>query len=86
MISQQASWILKALKSSQDNWRYKLRVFCNGNVLCAGPGIIKQSANPILYGRSCSFQKLRLSHDSLHSNFASALVLAPFLNLNFLEF
>jgi hypothetical protein len=74
LVSQQSTWIFKALKSSRDNWRYKLRVLCNGNVLCAGPGIIKESANPILFGISCSFQKMRLSHDSLHSNFVSALV------------
>jgi hypothetical protein len=75
LVSQQSTWVFKALKSSRDNWRYKLRVLCNGNVLCAGPGIIKESANPILYGISCSFQKMRLSHDSLHSNFVSALVM-----------
>ncbi len=60
LVSQQAGWVFKALKSSRDNWRYKLRALCNGNVLCAGPGIIKESANPILYGISCSFQKVRL--------------------------
>jgi hypothetical protein len=75
LVSQQASWIFKAQKSSRDNWRYKLRTLCNGNVLCAGPGLIKQSANPVLYGISCSYQKLRLSHDSLHCNFTNALVL-----------
>ncbi len=75
LISQQASWVLKAHKSSRDNWRYKLRVLCNGNVLCAGPDIIKKSANPILYGISCSFQKVRLSHDCLNSNFTDALIL-----------
>jgi hypothetical protein len=75
LTSQQASWIFKANLSSRDNWWYKLRSLCNGNVLCAGPGIIKQSANPILYGVSCSFQKLRLSHDSSNSNFVNALVL-----------
>ncbi len=75
LTSQQASWVLKANLSSRDNWRYKLRALCDGNVLCAGPGIIKQSANPILYGISCSFQKLRLSHDTTNSNFVNAFVL-----------
>jgi hypothetical protein len=75
LISQQASWVFKAHKSSRDNWRYKLRTLCNGNVLCAGPGLIKKSANPILHGISCSFQKVRLSHNSLNSNFMDALVL-----------
>ncbi len=75
LVSQQASWIFKALKSSRDNWRYKLRTLCNGNVLCAGPGLIKKSANPVLYGISCSYQKLRMSHDSLHSNLYLGLVL-----------
>jgi hypothetical protein len=75
LTSQQATWIFKANLSSRDNWRYNLRSLCNGNVLCAGPGIIKQSANPVLYGLSCSFQKLRLSHDSNNSNFVNALVL-----------
>jgi hypothetical protein len=75
LISQQASWVFKAHKSSRDNWRYKLRSLCNGNVLCAGPGLIKESANPILHGISSSFQKVRLSHDSLNSNFTEALVL-----------
>jgi hypothetical protein len=75
LISQQAGWVFKALKSTRDNWRYKLRSLCNGNVLCAGPGIIKESANPILHGISSSFQKVRLSHDSLNSNFVDAFVL-----------
>ncbi len=73
--SQQSSWVFKAYHSSRDNWRYKLRALCNGNVLCTGPGIIKQSANPILNGISCSFQKLRLSHDTNNSNFVNAFVL-----------
>jgi hypothetical protein len=75
LVSQQAGWVFKALKSSRDNWRYKLRALCNGNVLCAGPGIIKETANPILYGISCSFQKVRLSHDSLNINFVNAFIL-----------
>ncbi len=75
LISQQASWVFKAHKSPRDNWRYKLRSLCNGNVLCARPGLIKKSANPILYGISCSFQKVRLSHNSLNSNFTDALIL-----------
>jgi hypothetical protein len=75
LVSQQAGWVLKAMKSTRDNWRHKLRSLCNGNVLCAGPGIIKESANPILYGISSSFQKVRLSHDSLNSNFVNAFVL-----------
>jgi hypothetical protein len=75
LVSQQAGWVFKALKSSRDNWRYKLRALCNGNVLCTGPGIIKETANPILYGISCSFQKVRLSHDSLNSNFVNAFIL-----------
>jgi hypothetical protein len=74
LTGQQASWVFKAQKSSRDNWRYKLRVLCNGNVLCAGPGLIKKSANPVLYGISSSYQKLRLSHDSLNSNFVNAFV------------
>jgi hypothetical protein len=45
------------------------------NIFCAGPGIIKQSANTILYGVSCSFQKVRMSHDSINSNFVNAFVL-----------
>jgi hypothetical protein len=75
LTGQQASWVFKAQKSSRDNWRYKLRSLCNGNVLCAGPGLIKKTANPILYGISCSYQKLRLSHDSNNSNFVNAFVL-----------
>jgi hypothetical protein len=75
LTSQQASWVFKAYHSSRDNWRYKLRALCNGNVLCAGPGIIKQSANPVLYGISCSYQKLRLSHDTCNSNFVNAFVI-----------
>ncbi len=75
LTSQQASWFFKAYHSSRDNWRYKLRALCNGNVLCAGPGIIQQTANPVLYGISCSFQKLRLIHDTCNSNFVNAFVL-----------
>jgi len=42
LISQQVGWIFKAHKSSRDNWRYKLRSLCNGNVLIASPEIIKK--------------------------------------------
>ncbi len=40
-----------------------------------GPGLIKKSSNPVLYGISCSYQKLRLSHDSNNSNFVNPFVL-----------
>jgi hypothetical protein len=42
LISTQVGWIFKAHKSSRDNWRYKLRSLCNGNVLIASPEIIKK--------------------------------------------
>jgi hypothetical protein len=35
LISQQSKWIFKAYASSRDNWRYALRLLCNGNVLSA---------------------------------------------------
>jgi hypothetical protein len=74
LTGQQASWILKSSKSVRDNWRSKLRALCNGNVLCAGKHIINQNANPILYGLSVSYEKLRRSHDSKHCNFTKAIV------------
>ena len=42
LIGQQAVWVLRASLSTRDNWRHKLRVLCNGNVLCAGPHLIKK--------------------------------------------
>jgi hypothetical protein len=73
LTSQQATWIFKAHKSSRDNWRYKLRVLCNGNVLTAGTGLIKKSANPVLHGLSLSYENFRKNHDGTNCNFQSAL-------------
>jgi hypothetical protein len=74
LISMQANWVLKAYKSSRDNWRYKLRALCYGNVLCAGPELIKESANPVLFGLATSFKKVRVRHDKMHSNFSQACI------------
>ncbi len=61
--------------SSRDNWRYKLRVLCNGNVLSASPALICKDANPILHGISESFAKFKISLDSTNSNFLNAYIL-----------
>ncbi len=74
LLGQQAVWVLRTNQSTRDNWRYKLRSLCNGNVLCAGPHLIKKSANPVLHGLSTSFEKFKLKHDRMHSNFAQATV------------
>jgi hypothetical protein len=74
LMAQQAGWILKAKKSSRDNWRAKLRTLCCNNVLCAGPALISKQANPILHILSSSFERIRISHDSLHSNFTEACI------------
>jgi hypothetical protein len=75
LISQQATWIFKAHRSSRDNWRYKLRSLCNGNVLTAGTGLLKKSANPVLHGLSMSYENFRKNHDGTNCNFQSAFVL-----------
>jgi hypothetical protein len=75
LISQQSKWIFKAHVSSRDNWRYKLRVLCNGNVLSASPALICKDANPILHGISASFAKFKISLDSTNSNFLNAYIL-----------
>jgi hypothetical protein len=75
LMAQQAGWILKAEKSSRDNWRAKLRHLCYNNVLCAGPDLISKSANPILHNLSISFERIRIAHDSLHSNFTSSSII-----------
>jgi hypothetical protein len=75
LMAQQAGWIFKAEKSSRDNWRAKLRQLCYNNVLCAGPGLISKNANPILHNLSISFERIRISHDSLHSNFTTASII-----------
>jgi hypothetical protein len=74
LTGMQANWILKAYTSSRDNWRYKLRALCYGNVLCAGPELIKESAHPVLYGLASSYKKLRVRHDKTNSNFTQACV------------
>jgi hypothetical protein len=74
LMAQQAGWVLKAEKSSRDNWRAKLRHLCYNNVLCAGPDLISKSANPILHNLSVSFERIRIAHDSLHSNFTSSSI------------
>jgi hypothetical protein len=75
LISQQSKWVFKAHVSSRDNWRYKLRVLCNGNVLSASPALICKDANPILYGISESFAKFKINLDSTNSNFLNAFIL-----------
>jgi hypothetical protein len=75
LISQQSKWVFKAHVSSRDNWRYKLRVLCNGNVLSASPALICKDANPILYGISESFAKFKINLDSTNSNFLNAYIL-----------
>jgi len=75
LITQQANWVCRAFKSTRDNWRVKLRGICNGNVLCAGPHLICKDTNPILHGIASSYQRVRLSHDSLNSNFCESFVL-----------
>jgi hypothetical protein len=74
LTSQQCVWILRAHKSTRDNWRVKLRQLCNGNVLTAGPNLIDPIANPILHGLSCSFEKLRVTHDSKNENYIKATI------------
>jgi hypothetical protein len=68
LTGQQAGWVIKAHKSSRDNWRAKLRAMSYGNVLCTGPKMISPGYNPILHGLAASYEKFRLSHDQLHSN------------------
>jgi hypothetical protein len=75
LISQQSKWIFKAHASSRDNWRYKLRVLCNGNVLSASPAVICKNANPVLHGISSSYAKFKLSLDSTNCNFLNAYIL-----------
>jgi hypothetical protein len=74
LMAQQAGWIFKAEKSSRDNWRAKLRHLCYNYVLSAGPALISESANPILHNLSVSFERIRIAHDSLHSNFTASSI------------
>ncbi len=75
LSGQQAGWVLKAKKSSRDNWRCNLRSMCYGNVLCAGPELFSSVHNPILYGIAKSFACFRTHHDLLHSNFTKAFII-----------
>jgi hypothetical protein len=75
LISQQSKWILKAHASSRDNWRYNLRVLCNGNVLSASPALISKNANPVVYGISSSYAKFKMSLDSTNCNFLNAYII-----------
>jgi hypothetical protein len=43
-------------------------------VLCAGPHLIKKCVNPVLHGLATSYEKFKLKHDGMHSNFAQATV------------
>jgi hypothetical protein len=74
LTAQQCVWIFRAHSSTRDNWRVRLKQLCNGNVLIAGPNIIDPIANPILHGLSCSFEKLRIAHESNNENFVKACV------------
>jgi hypothetical protein len=74
LTGQQSAWIFRANVSTRDNWRFKLRSLCNGDVLCAGTHLIKKEANPVLHGLAASFQNFKKKHDGLHSNFANAIV------------
>ncbi len=75
LSGQQAGWVLKAKKSSRDNWRCNLRSLCYGNMLCAGPDLISSTHNPILFGIAKSFACFRSHHDLLHSNFTNAFIM-----------
>jgi hypothetical protein len=75
LTGQQAGWVLKAHKSSRDNWRAKLRALSYGNVLCSGPNLISPIHNPILHGLATSYEKFRLSHDQLHSNSVRSFII-----------
>jgi hypothetical protein len=59
LTGQQAAWIFRANISTRDNWRFKLCVLCNGDVLCAGAHLIKKEANPVLYGLSENYQNFK---------------------------
>jgi hypothetical protein len=74
LTGQEAGWVLKAHKSSRDNWRAKLRAMSYGNVLCTGPNLFSKNYNPILHGLAASYEKVRLSHDQLHSNSIRAFI------------
>jgi hypothetical protein len=74
LTAQQCVWIFRAYSSTRDNWRVRLKQLCNGNVFTAGPNLIDPVANPILYGLSCSFEKLRIAHDSKNENFVKACI------------
>jgi len=75
LTGQQAGWVLKANKSSRDNWRSKMRAMSYGNVLCTGPNLFSPQHNPILHGLAVSYERFRLSHDQLHSNSIKAFII-----------
>jgi hypothetical protein len=75
LCGQQAGWVIKAKKTSRDNWRTSLRSHCYGNVLCAGPDLFTPAQNPILYTISKSYSRFRQHHDLLHCNFTQAIVI-----------
>ncbi len=75
LTGQQAGWVLKAYKSSRDNWRAKMRAMSYGNVLCTGPNMFSPNHNPILHGLAVSYERFRLSHDQLHSNSIKAFII-----------
>jgi hypothetical protein len=56
LTGQQTGWVLKAHKSSRDNWRAKLRALSYGNILCTGPNMISPDHNPILNGLATSYE------------------------------
>jgi hypothetical protein len=45
-----------------------------GNVLCTGPNLFSKNHNPILHGLAASYEKVRFSHDQLHSNSIRAFI------------
>ncbi len=59
LSGQQAGWVLKAKKSSRDNWRWNLRSLCYGNVLCAGPDL-KVHKNENFFGFDFEFCPISL--------------------------
>jgi hypothetical protein len=75
LCGQQAGWVIKAKKTSRDNWRVSLRSNCYGNVLCAGPDLFTPAQNPILFNISKSYSRFRQHHDLLHCNFTQAIVI-----------
>jgi exonuclease III len=75
IVAQQAVWVKRAHISTRDNWRYNMKILCNGNCLTLTTEKVDKHLNPILHNIAVSFKKFQSEFYSLNDNYKQAFIL-----------